>query len=270
MAYRVREVVVDARRGRIDRLVTVGILVLPGIHMPAGNEPEPQPEDKAAQPKTTLDEAEDARVLAVSQCRSVWRPFSLTVREGHHRRLVTYWFEFDFRLTTNPVPVTRWEQSAGLHEVDLPGTRAHISALQEARHLGLDNIMVVHPTIVGNPCAPRVGWSGEFEDTGDYRQPLQARTSNVITCRGGQLRNRWNLTIAHEVGHLMGLGHEPGGRSIMVSDERLISRSLLLPDQRKLHRSAETFSAAEGVRWSGSPRRRLQLGTARRHVRHAR
>lgn len=200
----------------------------------------------------------------------VWSRFELR-DEGSG---FSYRFEFNFDKSDAPSPVVRWQN--GTPPMEVPpqrGERGYASAAAEARRLGFDNFAVVHPGLNRDPCSPRVDRGGGISFP-RWAHGIMDVTSNFMTLGYNQLTAAGSLTLAHEIGHLFGLGHQSEGDSIMRSRQGH-DRSLLPEDQVRLHEAIATLGsrAGTGMLWNGPHvpppvergRPRRGLGRSARH-----
>jgi RHS repeat-associated protein len=193
----------------IQRRVHVGLLVVPGDCNRAEGE------------ASNLAEANVAAREIAANLRRAYPPFSIA--EGGSR--ISYEFFFDVKSTTNPTPV--YQTSTLMDAAPGKGRRSVISAYREARGMGLENVVVLYNRRSGNAFAGRVERS--------------SGTQNVVIVQRTQERSSIGSTVAHEVVHLLGLGHPgthtPGGLMEISDPSKAMSRVANSEEQGFIHGS---------------------------------
>ncbi len=229
----------------VERKITVGALVLPGVALERHNL------GPSTRPDSTLDVADlmQAADRIRSQAERTWRRFEIQV-DGF---TIHYRFEFVVESSYDDRPVREWVPQAGRPPMEsrrVSDAKSYREAIREAQRRGLLNIVVVHPNLGGrNPTAPRVDDDGQFVSVRHGDPVMLDRTSNVITVDRDSFTAPTRQTVAHEFGHALGLGHMVRMDSIMYSGD--CARAVTEPDREHVHDSTETFGSAEGVYWRG-------------------
>lgn len=288
MAIEIRD---DSRDSRtVQRIVTVSILVCPGVETSARRRPHSPNQhlrrdrdyvydDTPGRTKTNtvgavgVSEAQLDRAISAirAQARRAWaRPF--TVEEAsrrHHREARRYRYRVVVRLekSGDKVPVLG-EQWAGrddqVHEDDVgQAGRRHASVWTEMQARNVPNVAIVHPNLgAQNPHGTVLRTDGSMLHPDWTSSPMGACCNLIRLGIQPALENAESLTAAHEVGHLMGLGHARRVRGaesaavdarfpIMLSMQNA-PRVLAESDCLQLHHVAQTFTGRQGVARSGA------------------
>ncbi|MCB9622676.1 MAG: RHS repeat-associated core domain-containing protein [Sandaracinus sp.] len=160
-------------------------------------------------------------------------------------RIYRYEFEFEVEISDDDTPV----YNEGNEEMRPRGAqRRGTSVVAEAATRGLENAVIVNPTLGGQDPAAALAIPGE-----DPRQPRdtevggQTAASNVILVD----RHADERTLAHEAAHTLGIGHQRAAGSVT---DRMLQRTERRPasaadgrarplsesDQQRLHNAVQS------------------------------
>lgn len=276
MSIEVREV--DAGSS-VERFVHFSALVVPGVRLyPPASDSRVGPKERVA----TLTEAQLAEMASVARAQArTWHAFSIPVSTGQR---LTYDFTCDIRTsaTLDGVRKVAFDGTgAPVEDTGDAAARPMVEALDEARRLGLDNLLIVHPDgapLHLNAFVMHMTTTGRILNfDSSYRGELTTWCGNIIVTSYDRLHaHAEDLTIAHEMGHAMGLGHgvapdesDDAGGHIMfgsASSARHLTRS----DAVKLHRSVERGRRVPGMLVRGLRGREYERAEGPRAFRHAR
>lgn len=250
MAFRVHETSIDGYHA--ERHIEAHILVVPGVTIPTGNHARRHPGELVRDEAPGLTRGKLEQTVAIIQRQaSIWRSFEV---EADHRR-ITYRFTFkveatqDERLVRDVPPAAQGSDVAD----DDGEARGYRDVMGEVRMF--ENVAVVHPWFSDNPASRLITHTGDVLRT-NLEGRLLTHPCNLMRLPHSELTSSVNLTAAHEIGHLLGLGHQraqddaTGGTFIMQgasSADRAVRRS----DQLNLHAAVETFDVSRGVLRTG-------------------
>lgn len=249
MTFRVRERLSD----RVERTITMSLRLYPGVFIPSPN-PRRGPRFVKVDP-VDLEALKLRRALSIVRTHDpLWRSFELVEGES----AITYRFELRVEVDENPTPVCalQWNDSYGDDLDRFPHARRATSLIEEASAHGFDNVAVVYPLLRNDPNATRIQPDRTIVCP-RFRGELMDTTSNFVRLSYEQISREGNLTAAHEIGHLLGLGHgrardaHAPGAPLMVSRDGL-ERSMHESDQLNLHRCIAELGREHGVIWEGS------------------
>ncbi len=272
MSIRVRERVIQP--SRVERYITLRMMVFAGVWVRAGNERDPAPGDKGLREPPSLGKVREAVDIIRAQATH-WTPFEIS-EDG-----VT--FRYSLAIDVQPAPdatPVRWigRDAAGntVEHIETDGApaRSHAEALAIAESASCDNVVVVHHWFPGDPHATAIARDGTFLRVDWEAHAVLPRACNLARLRYGQIRASGNQTAAHEIGHLMALGHvrapgaREGGPYLMISRDRL-PRRFAQSDALNVHHAVEELGAFEGVVWEG-PRHRVSRPRRARRRAYAR
>lgn len=158
--------------------------------------------------------------------------------------------------------------------------RSHRDMWDEARRRGCDNVIIIHPswheavTLRQDPHSLEFriphGWNGHFQDV----------AGNVIHLGFERISAQGSGTIAHEMGHCMGLGHAPfdgqpnaNTRIMFGTLTPGVTRAMSASDLLLLDDVLDVLGPSDGIEFMGprpplpQPDRRRRSRPHRRRVR---
>ncbi|MGE0786109.1 MAG: hypothetical protein AB7S26_10500 [Sandaracinaceae bacterium] len=260
----------------VDRHIEMRLLVFPGVHRFGNNEDRPfAPEDLdtsgdeeiTLRPGSTprpirrtkpfaLGLDQDKLDLALGRLRiqmNAWRrPFEV----NDHGRTIHYRIDIDLVKSPDPRPVLYCDHLGpySVEWVDRSGQpgRRHASVAAEANAGGFDGVVIVYDNLLSdNPHAMCIAEDGRLTAP-DWRSSPMSSCANLMRVDYDRALSPGELTAAHELGHMMGLGHHETG-SLMESAAGSM-RALSDADRLTLHQVCETFDARRGVRGTRAAR----------------
>lgn len=259
----------------LTRHVTFSALVVAGPSRREGNMPNPPPRARSLRkPPMGESKLREALAYAVAQAR-IWREHEVRLDNGYRLR---WEFEHRIEMTRDLTTVHdhfRSEAGDGPFVEDERDSeqRSHQSMWSEARRRGCHNVIIVHErwreadTFRQDPSLefrlPR-GWEGRLQDI----------AGNVIHVDLERLRGSANGTVAHEMGHCMGLGHAPFQGQVDAETRIMyragingVQRVMSDSDALLLDAAVDTIRPSDGVIFLS---RRLELPQLRRRAHHRR
>lgn len=188
------------------------------------------------------------------QAARVWGPFQVEANG------ITYAYEFDFHIAmaSTMTPVRRFVRDTNAdrdREVPEESARPIVDAFAEANAARFANIALVHTALRGNACAPCIQRPGGLVAPSAPRAEhpgVLTRTSNAMVLHLGAIQEADNRTVAHELGHMLGMADfNYQGPDLMARDRHRGDSVRRLTDRDKERFHDVLAVSPLGVRWVG-------------------